>query len=69
MKMGRERAILRWDIHASQLQQRVARVEEQLAALGEPAGPRDRAARLAAELEDLRGQLRALGPSPRAKMG
>jgi len=30
---------------------------------------REEVSRLASEREDLRGQLRALGPSPRAKMG
>jgi len=71
MKMGRERAVLRWDIHTSLLQQRITRMEQQLAALDQPTGPRERerAARLAADLEDLRHRLQALGPSPRAKMG
>jgi hypothetical protein len=71
MKMGRERGILRWDAHSALLTQRLERAEHQLAALGVPAGGRDRerVARLTQEIEQLRGQLRALGPSPRAKMG
>ena len=71
MKMGRERAVLRWDIHATLLQERIARVEQALASLESPPGPRtrERAAQLTAELADLRRQLAALGPTPRAKMG
>jgi hypothetical protein len=71
MKMGRERAILRWDIRRSLLEQRIARAEQQRAALGLPTGPRERerVARLTAELEDLRRQLQRIGPSPHAKMG
>ena len=71
MKMGRERAVLRWDVHASLLQERIARAEQALAALGAPGNPRnrERAAQLTAELAELRRQLAALGPSPRAKMG
>jgi hypothetical protein len=70
MKMGRERAVVRWDIRASLLDGRIAKLEQQLASLN-AAGPRERerAARLSAELDDLRRQVCALGPSPRAKMG
>ncbi|HLZ25176.1 MAG TPA: hypothetical protein VKQ30_23895 [Ktedonobacterales bacterium] len=67
MKMGRERAVLRWDIHASLLQERIARTEQALSSLGAPANQRTR--ERAAELADLRRQLAALGPTPRAKMG
>ncbi len=71
MNMGRERGILRWDAHAAILRLRLERSERQLAALGEPAGGRDRErlTRLTHEVEQLRTQLRAIGPSPRAKMG
>jgi hypothetical protein len=71
MKMGRERAVLRWDAHAALLGQRLARAEEQLAAMSAPGVGRDRErlARLTREIEELRRQLQALGPSPRAKMG
>ncbi len=71
MKMGRERATLRWDVHAALLGQRLARAEGQLAALSAPGADRDRerVARLTREIEELRRQLQALGPSPRAKMG
>lgn len=71
MKMGRERAILRWELHTALLQQRIARTEQQLAALDLPSGQRERerAARLTSDLDDLRRQLQNLGPSPSAKMG
>ncbi|MGH2517871.1 MAG: hypothetical protein ACRDHP_19665 [Ktedonobacterales bacterium] len=71
MKMGRERAVLRWDIHYSLLQERIARAEQALASLGAPANPRtrERASHLTAELASLHRQRDALGPSPRAKMG
>lgn len=71
MKMGRERAVLRWDIRASLLRDQIERSERSLAALGPATGQRDRdkRARLERELIALRGRLDALGPSPRAKMG
>jgi hypothetical protein len=67
MKMGRERNVLRWDIHASLLRERLERVERALGAAPAPAG--DRAAQLAREAAALQRQLQQLGPSPRAKMG
>lgn len=67
MKMGRERNVLRWDIHASLLHERIEKVERALGASPAPGG--DRAAQLARERADLRRQLDRLGPSPRAKMG
>lgn len=75
MKMGRERDILRWDIHTSLLGDRIARTEEGLAAIqadGEAVlsqRDRERVSRLNRELSDLRWRLHSLGPSPRAKMG
>lgn len=75
MKMGRERDILRWDIHTSLLRERIVRTEEAIAAIqadGEAAlsqRDRERVGRLNRELADLRHRLSALGPSPRAKMG
>ena len=71
MQMGRERDILRWDVHSTLITQRLEAAQRQLAALGAPVGgrDRDRVARLSQEVEQLRAQLRALGPSPRAKMG
>lgn len=71
MKMGRERAILRWDVRASLLGGRIERLEQTLSSLAPSAGARERERqlRLEQELDALRAQLAALGPSPRAKMG
>jgi len=71
MNMGRERGILRWDVHSTLIMQRLEGAERQLAAMPSPVGGRDRErmARLSHEVEHLRAELRALGPSPRAKMG
>lgn len=73
MKMGRERAVLRWDVHASLLDERIARAEQALASLEAPAPTnplaRERVAHLKAELAELQRQRAALGPTPRAKMG
>ncbi len=75
MKMGRERDILRWDIHTSLLRERIAHTEEAIAAIqveGEVVlsqRDRERVVRLNRELTDLRRRLNSLGPSPRAKMG
>jgi hypothetical protein len=71
MHGGRERNIVRWDLQATLVSARLQRVEGELAALGEPDRPKTRARRerLLAERVELMGKLRALGPSPRAKMG
>jgi hypothetical protein len=75
MKMGRERAVLSWDIHAAELKLQIEQVESELAQTQkkgpppEPANARGRAAWLTARLTELQRQLRDLGPSPRARMG
>jgi len=77
MHMGRERGVLRWDIHRTLLDAQLARVEEALAALdAAPVTPktnlRERASqreRLGDERLTLLQQIAALGPAPRAKMG
>jgi hypothetical protein len=73
MHMGRERDVLRWDIHASLLRDAIALAADELAGLERVPSPtpreRDRARHLASQLDDLERRLRALGPSPRAKMG
>jgi hypothetical protein len=71
MNMGRERGILRWELHHSLLTQRLARVEETLEGMAEPKGARERERleQLTREREDLQRKLQALGPSPSAKMG
>lgn len=71
MKMGRERDILRWDIHATLLRERIAQLEAAIAPLpiADSMEAGDQFARREHELADLRHRLAALGPSPRAKMG
>lgn len=77
MHMGRERGVLRWDIHHSLLDAQLTSVEEALAALDaapvtpkttprEHAGQRER---LRQQRFDLLQQIAQLGPAPRAKMG
>ena len=65
MKMGRERNVTRWDVHAAQLKARMDAIHERLVA----ASSEDTARKLRDELRALESQYRALGPSPRAKMG
>ena len=71
MKMGLERGILRWDIHASVLSARLSRVEASLraASTAEPEGHSEKLRALLRERDDLLRARSALGPSPRAKMG
>jgi hypothetical protein len=73
MKMGREREVLGWDIHRYLLTEEIDRIQEEQARLLRGAagdvGNRQRRDQLAARLAELRRQLRALGPSPRARMG
>jgi hypothetical protein len=75
MKMGRERMILGWDIHAAMLKLQLEQVESELAEArkkgtsAEPANARGRVTWLTARLAELQRELGALGPSPRARMG
>jgi hypothetical protein len=74
MKMGRERGVLGWDIHKYLLSEEIERVQEEQTRLlrgsaPEVANTRQRRDQLAAKLAELKRQLRALGPSPRARMG
>jgi hypothetical protein len=74
MKMGRERGVLGWDIHRYLLTEEIDRIQEEQTRLfrGAPddaASNRQRRDHLAARLAELKRQLRALGPSPRARMG
>ncbi len=64
--MGRERAIIRWDVHQQMLLEELRRLEQALAAPQEP-GAAETAAR--ERLAELRAKLHAMGPSPKAKMG
>ena len=71
MKMGRERDVLRWDVHESLLHARLAAAERARAALADPASARDqqRLRELEREMVEVRRLLDRMGPSPRAKMG
>jgi hypothetical protein len=74
MKMGRERAVLCWDIHTSLLNLQIEQVRAELAEVekghpGESASNRQRVARLSARLDALHREVISLGPSPRARMG
>lgn len=63
--MGRERAIIRWEVHQRVLQEELQRLEQLLAA----ASGGDAAEALKARIEEVRARLRQMGPSPKAKMG
>lgn len=65
--MGRERAIIRWDVHRQMLLDELRRLEQSLASL--PAEDTSAAESLKARIEEVRANLRHLGPSPQAKMG
>ena len=74
MKMGRERGVLGWDIHRYLLTDEIDRIQEEQARLlrgaaGDVASNRQRRDQLAVRLAELNRQLRAIGPSPRARMG
>jgi hypothetical protein len=65
--MGRERAIIRWDVHRQMLLDELRRLEQaQVSAPPEDAGE---APPLKARITELRAALRQMGPSPQAKMG
>jgi hypothetical protein len=73
MNMGREREILRWDVHDALLGDAIAHTEAELAALPQEAArsdrERERAQALAEQLHDLCRRRRYIGPSPKARMG
>jgi hypothetical protein len=64
--MGRERAIIRWEVHHQMLLEERQRLEQALAAppVQEPSGKP-----VSERLTELQAKLQRLGPSPRAKMG
>lgn len=66
MRGARERNVLRWDAHRALLDEEIARLERELAD-ADPELP-DGAA-LRQQLDDALRRRRALGPSPRPKMG
>lgn len=72
--MGREREILRWEIHDTLLADAIAGAEAELAALPpddtqRTERERERAHTLSEEIAELRHRRHALGPNPKAKMG
>lgn len=71
MPSGRERNILRWELHAYLLQQQLNQIDEELAGHQGPltASEEDHRARMENARITLQKQLDALGPSPKAKMG
>ncbi len=71
MKMGRERAVFRWDIRSALLSEQIARTERVAAGVRQDGSPREaeRVHQLHAELAELHRRMAALGPSPRARMG
>ena len=72
--MGREREILRWEIHDALLAGAIAQAEAELAALPPDDAQRtererEQARTLGEQIDDLRRSRRALGPNPKARMG
>lgn len=64
--MGRERAIIRWDVHRQLLLEELQRLEQaRRSSEGKESSEEPTQARLA----ELRARLQGMGPSPRAKMG
>ncbi len=64
--MGRERAIIRWEVHRQILLEELQRLEQARAASEEKAASEETERQRQAELQ---ARLQAMGPSPRAKMG
>lgn len=72
MPGGRERNILRWELHTTLLREQIARLDERLARLGTANGSSPAAAQreeMLAQRAELARRLDAMGPDPRAKMG
>ncbi len=71
MPMGRERAVLRWDARTAQLRLELDRIDRELARTdsASSSAASERRARLEHERASALSRLRALGPSPHAKMG
>ncbi|HEY7347247.1 MAG TPA: hypothetical protein VH599_02925 [Ktedonobacterales bacterium] len=64
--MGRERAIIRWDVHRRLLLEELRRLEQ---ARSPAEGKKDAEEAANERLAELRARLKAMGPSPKAKMG
>jgi hypothetical protein len=65
--MGRERAIIRWDVHRQMALDELHRLEQSLASLA--SGDASAVESLQARIGELRAKVRLMGPSPQAKMG
>ncbi len=65
--MGRERGVIRWEIHWQMLLDELRRTEQELAASETKAG--GSAETLRQRRAELQARLHGLGPDPRAKMG
>ena len=65
--MGRERAVIRWEVRQQMLLDELRRVEQEVAALERAEG--GAAEVLQARLKELQARLRQLGPAPKAMMG
>jgi hypothetical protein len=65
--MGRERAIIRWEVQRQMLVDELHRLEQSLAATAP--GEQDVVEGLRTRKAELEARLRAMGPDPRAKMG
>ncbi len=64
--MGRERAIIRWDVHRQILLEELERLKRtRPASAGQEAAEEATRERIA----ELQARLQAMGPSPQAKMG
>jgi hypothetical protein len=64
--MGRERAIIRWDVHRQMLLEELERLKQTLLA---SAGQEISEEAMRERLAELQARLQAMGPSPQAKMG
>ncbi len=65
--MGRERAVMRWEVRQQMLLDEIQRVEQELAASEQREGAA--VAMLQERLKELRARLHRLGPTPKARMG
>lgn len=66
--MGRERAIIRWEVYHQMLLEEAQRLERALASSAEPAAEASEKS-MRERLAELQSKRHALGPSPKAKMG
>ena len=65
--MGRERAVMRWEVRQQMLLDELQRVEQELVVLDQVESGSAEA--LQERLRELRARLHKLGPAPKARMG